>query len=120
MGLGRIVEVLRGNLPRASAMQFARAFQRAYDAAYGGLGADQELHMEYHSPTGEVFRVVRLNFDPNADAWLMDGQSKHTGEWGRVFAPVGAVHLVLRVVTVEEGEPERKKIGFSVTEETSP
>lgn len=60
--------------------------------------------------------MARLNFDPNADAWLIDGQSKHTGEWGRVFAPVSAVHMVLRVVTVE-GEPERKKMGFTVTEE---
>lgn len=52
MGLGRIVEVVSGNLPRASAMQFVRAFQKAYDAAYGGLRADQELHMEYHARRG--------------------------------------------------------------------
>ena len=113
--MDRIGEFVRGNLPGANAMQFVRAFQKAYDAAYGGLGADQELHLEYHSPAGEIIRVARLNFDPNVDAWLIDGQSKNTGDWGRVFAPVRTVHLMLRVVTVEEGEqPERRRIGFTV------
>jgi hypothetical protein len=114
MTLARVVEILRGNLPGASAQQFAYAFQRAYNAAYYGLRADQELHLEYHSSAGEMIRVFSLNFDPNADAWLIDGQSSRDESLCRVFAPVSAVHLVLRMVTVE-GEPERRRIGFTVT-----
>ncbi len=109
---------MRNNpLSGAHAQAFARDFQRSYDAAYDGLREDQELHIEYHSPAGEILRLGRLNLDPSANVWVLDGQSKHTGEWCRVFAPVSAAHLVMRVVTIEEGEPERKRIGFNITRE---
>jgi hypothetical protein len=117
IALDRIGDFLRDNLPGDNAQRFVRAFQKAYDAVYNGLREDQEAHIEYHSPAGEIVRLGRLNLDPNVHTWVLDGQSKHTGEWCRVFAPVSAAHLVLRVVTVEEGEPERRRIGFTVTEE---
>ena len=114
--MDRIGEFLRNNpLSSTDAQTFARAFQKSYDAAYGGLEENQELHIEYHSPAGEIVRLGRMNLDPNANTWLLDGESKNTGQWCRVFAPVSATHLVLRVVTVEEGEPERKRVGFTVT-----
>lgn len=119
--MDNIMEFLKNNSISGiiGAQTFVSALQRAYDAAYSGLKENQELHIEYHSPVGEVMRLDRLNLDPNVNAWLLDGQSKHTGEWCRVFVPVSAAHLVLRLVTVAEGEPERKRIGFTVTKEES-
>ena len=115
--MDRLGDFLKDNLPESNAQRVVRALQKAYDGAYSGLGADQELHLEYHSPAGEVFRVRRMVLDPSADAWLIDGRSKHTGEWSRVFAPINVVHVVLRVVTIREGEqPERKRIGFTISE----
>lgn len=114
-----IWEFLADNpLMSSNSQRVVDALQRAYEAAYNGLKEDQELHVEHHTPAGEILRLGRLKLDPNVNAWLLDGQSKHTGEWCRVFVPVSATHIVMRLVTVEEGgEPERKKIGFNVSEE---
>lgn len=78
--MGRIGEFVRGNLPGASAMQLVRAFQKACDA-YSGLGADQELYLEYHSPAGEVFRVARLNFDPTQMPGSLTVKADTQGNW---------------------------------------
>lgn len=111
-----IGDFVRNNLPASNAERMVQALQRAYEAAYNGLAQNQELHLEYHSPAGEVMRISRLTLDVKADAWLLDGQSENTGEWGRVFAPANTTHIMMRLVTVE-GEPERRPVGFTVDDE---
>ena len=71
---------MRNNLPVSNAERMVQALQRAYEAAYNGLAQDQELHLEYRSPAGEVVRISRFTLDVKAHAWLLDSQSKNTGE----------------------------------------
>jgi len=79
------------------------------------MDENEALVMEYHSPAGTVVRIRDIGYYQDSDnALVLGGWDRITGDECQIIASPATIHLVFRVIKIEEDEArlERRQLGF--------
>jgi hypothetical protein len=85
--------------------------QQRYARIWDDLKENETLRMEYHAPTGEVILVDQVAYYRDTEAVVLAGYDDSGNECQVIASPL-TVHIIFRVVQIEEGR-ERKRVGFT-------
>ncbi len=103
------------NLPDAET--FRERMKKRESNILSDLDDNEVLIVEYHAPTGMVVRLRDVGYyEDYDDALLLVGVDADTGDECQILASTNAVQMVFRVVKIEDGRGDRKRIGFFVAE----
>jgi hypothetical protein len=78
------------------------------------LNDNQELRVEYLTPTGRIIRIRDVGYYRDVPDLLLLIGNDVSGDECQVIAPVQSVQMVFSITTVKDRPPERRRIGFSV------
>lgn len=87
-------------------------------AILGDLNENEDLLVEYLTPTGRIIRIRDIGYYRDIDdLLLLVGNDLVSGDECQVIAPVQIVQMVFSIITVKDGPPERRRIGFRIEED---
>ena len=84
-------------------------------AILADMDENEALVIEYHSPAGTVVRIRDIGYYQDSDNTLvLGGWDRLTGDECQIIASPATIHLVFRVIKIEEDEArlERRQLGF--------
>lgn len=97
------------------AADYFRVIERRYKEFQSAAKENQIAVMRYYTPRGEEIRVVNVSRHKGEETLLFEGVDQSDNYCDVVVQPQSA-QIILRLLTLQEPEPERKPIGFQVFE----
>ena len=104
------VNVVESASDRWAAKAFHRMLGETYRALRNELEENEDIVLEYYTPSGERIELNQVGYPPNSDMLIFQGY----GEYGRlcqVLARASVLQMMFRIVTLSEGT-ESRPIGF--------
>ncbi len=102
---------------RLTAEDMYRKIKVRESAILNDLNENEELVVEYLTPTGRVIRIRDVGYYRDTPDLLFLVGNDVSGDECQVIAPVQSVQTVFSIITVKDRQPERRRIGFRIEDD---